>query len=236
MQTIMITAHSGCEGTPDNSLLSIQAAIDLGADCTEVDVRLDAAGIPRLTHDSLADCSATIPLEDAFRLIRSSALSINCDLKEYAALYPTLRLAEQLAISRERLIFSGSVDIRLLLDDPGIAQRAQIYLNSEELCRFMAPELPQERDRQTEFLLEHKAEVAQLMQQLNVVCLNAPYLHMPHSAMAALRSAGVALSLWTVNDPNHQTLLLQEDLLNLTTRNVRSALQLRTSARKESRL
>lgn len=235
MRNIMITAHSGCEGTPDNSLLSIQTAINLGADCTEVDVRLDAAGMLRLTHDPLADCGTAVSLEEAFRLIRHSALSVNCDLKEYAALYPTLHLAEQLAIPREQLIFSGSVDVRLLLEDPCIAHRAQIYLNSEELCRFMAPELPQERDRQTEFLRKHRTEAAALMQQLNVVCLNAPYLHMPHSAMAALRSEGIALSLWTVNDPSHQALLLQEDLMNLTTRTPRSALQLRKHNRKELR-
>ena len=46
-----ITAHSGCEGTPDNSLESVRAGVDLGADFVEVDVRLDPEGTPRLTHD-----------------------------------------------------------------------------------------------------------------------------------------------------------------------------------------
>ena len=36
---IMITAHSGCEGTPENSLASIEKGIALGADCVEIDVR-----------------------------------------------------------------------------------------------------------------------------------------------------------------------------------------------------
>ena len=32
MKNILITAHSGCEGTPDNSMESILKGIELGAD------------------------------------------------------------------------------------------------------------------------------------------------------------------------------------------------------------
>ena len=37
------------------------------------------------------------------------------------------------------------------------------------------------------------------------------------------------MSLWTVNDEADQRRLLQENLLNITTRNVRSALALRAA-------
>ena len=40
MKGIMITAHSGCDGTPDNSMEHILKAIELGADCIEIDVNM----------------------------------------------------------------------------------------------------------------------------------------------------------------------------------------------------
>ena len=62
MKHIMITAHSGCEGTPDNSMESIRKGIELGADCIEIDIRMDPHGEQRLTHNELEDYSDALPL------------------------------------------------------------------------------------------------------------------------------------------------------------------------------
>ena len=52
---------------------------------------------------------------------------------------------------------------------------------------------------------------------------------MPPALIAALRARGVALSLWTVNEEPDLCRLLGEDLLNITTRNIRAALRLRAA-------
>ncbi len=135
MKRIWITAHSGCEGTPDNSLASIEKGIALGADCVEIDVRADQDGKLWLTHDLAEDFSGLAALEDAFARIQKSGIAVNCDLKEYGALIPTLKLAEKYGIGPDRLIFSGSVDTALLDKEPEIARRCRVFLNSEELVR-----------------------------------------------------------------------------------------------------
>jgi glycerophosphoryl diester phosphodiesterase len=51
VQTPVIVAHSGCNGSPANSLASIAAAHESGADAVEFDVQALADGYPVLVHD-----------------------------------------------------------------------------------------------------------------------------------------------------------------------------------------
>lgn len=226
---IMITAHSGCEGTPDNSMASIEKAVALGADCVEIDVRADGKGKLWLSHDLPEDYSGLVSLEAAFVLIRESGVAVNCDLKEYGALQPVLALADQFGIAPEKLIFSGSVDTALLETAPDIARRARIFINSEELMRdLMKTGLP-DRTGQTAFMLAHPEAVADRLHALGAEALNVPYKHMPDELIAKLRARNVALSLWTLNDEAVLRAFMEKDLLNITTRNASAALRLRAS-------
>ncbi len=47
----LVTAHTGCEGTAENSLDSIVAGVEAGADAVEIDVRATADGVGVLLHD-----------------------------------------------------------------------------------------------------------------------------------------------------------------------------------------
>ncbi|RTE10647.1 glycerophosphodiester phosphodiesterase [Paenibacillus whitsoniae] len=47
----LITAHTGCMGTPANSRLSIETAFRSGADIVEDDIRVTADGVLVLAHD-----------------------------------------------------------------------------------------------------------------------------------------------------------------------------------------
>lgn len=49
----LITAHSGCMNTLDNTLLSVEAGLRFGADVVEEDVRVTKDGIPVLAHDDV---------------------------------------------------------------------------------------------------------------------------------------------------------------------------------------
>ncbi len=52
----IISGHRGyCAKYPENTLLSFQAAIELGVDMLELDLHLSADGIPMLMHDNLLD-------------------------------------------------------------------------------------------------------------------------------------------------------------------------------------
>jgi glycerophosphoryl diester phosphodiesterase len=53
---VLIAAHRGAHNSvPENSLVSIDKAIDIGADIIELDIRLTADGIPILMHDKTVD-------------------------------------------------------------------------------------------------------------------------------------------------------------------------------------
>ena len=225
--SVLITAHSGCEGTPDNSLASIEKGAALGADCVEIDVRADAGGRLWLTHDVPKDFSGLVSLEEAFALIRESGVAVNCDLKESAALLPTLALAQKMGIGREKLIFSGSVDPALLEAHPEVARSSRIFLNSEELVRDMMQGDPPDRVGQTIFLLMNSRQAAKRIHTLGAEALNAPYLLVPDELIIVLRAREVALSLWTLNDDNALREYLAKDLLNVTTRRPAAALAVR---------
>ena len=60
MGETMITAHSGADGTKENSLEFVAYAMQTGADALEVDVRMGENGILILSHDKTD--------EDAVRL------------------------------------------------------------------------------------------------------------------------------------------------------------------------
>ena len=226
-QRIMITAHSGCEGTPDNSIVSIERGIALGADCVEIDIRLDAQGKLWLTHDLPALFSGLTPVEDAFSLIQESGIAVNCDLKEYGALLPTMKLAEKYGIGPDRLIFSGSVDTALLEENPEIARRSQIFLNSEELVKDLSKKDAPDRAGQTAYLLENADTVAERLHALGAKVLNAPYKYAPDEWIGALRERNVALSLWTLNEEAPLREFMRKDLLNITTRWASMALAIR---------
>ncbi|OAS22057.1 glycerophosphodiester phosphodiesterase [Paenibacillus oryzisoli] len=47
----LLTAHTGCMGTPDNSLLSIETALLSGADIVEEDILITSDGVLVFAHD-----------------------------------------------------------------------------------------------------------------------------------------------------------------------------------------
>ncbi|MFS2318968.1 glycerophosphodiester phosphodiesterase family protein [Maricaulis sp. D1M11] len=57
---VLVAAHRGAHLTvPENSLASIDRAVELGVDIVELDVRLTADGVPVLMHDSTLDRTTT---------------------------------------------------------------------------------------------------------------------------------------------------------------------------------
>ena len=227
MNHIMITAHSGCDGTPENSLAFIEKGIALGVDCVEIDLRLDQDGKLWLSHEIPQNFSGLTSLEEAFALIQKSGIAVNCDLKEYEALKPALDLAKKYNIGSDQLIFSGSVDTKLLEKEPEITLRSKIFLNSEELVKdLIKRELP-DREHQTAFLMENASLAAKRLHALGATALNAPYKYTPDELISKMRAKNVELSLWTINEEEPLREFMKKDLMNITTRNVSMALKIR---------
>lgn len=128
----IITAHSGCDRTEDNSVEFIEYALASGADCLEVDVREDRRGELVLSHDEAGDNNPS--LQKAFELLKKHPQKkINCDLKRKDLEAAVYRLASEMGVERQ-LIYSGEVNPSFLEkkkeeDFPA----AEIYMNIENI-------------------------------------------------------------------------------------------------------
>ena len=81
--SFLITAHTGCLGTKANSLDSLRAALESGANAVEFDVRFQTDGTPVLSHDAVQDYGKSPRLADAFALIaQKDGVQVNLDLKQ----------------------------------------------------------------------------------------------------------------------------------------------------------
>ena len=107
-----LTAHTGCEGTVDNSLEAITKGFECGADIVEFDINFNAEGVPVLAHDKALENSVT--LDEAFSLIAGyDNLKVNVDCKTTQNLKAIVRSAEKYGVL-DRIFYTG-IEERMLL-------------------------------------------------------------------------------------------------------------------------
>ena len=197
----VITAHSGCEGMPDNSREHILAAIASGAEMIEVDVRQDQDGLLYLSHDVPEDVGECLPLRELFVLIEPEKnMAMNLDVKTEGLIEPVMALASEFALAG-RIIFSGSCS------------------DARELANALGAEVWRGADSIPEGIATNRADGCPI--------LNVHFSHITEEYEKELRSFGASFSAWTVNDEEKIRWLLEMGVANITTRNPVLALRLR---------
>jgi glycerophosphoryl diester phosphodiesterase len=242
-----ITAHSGCDGTEQDSLDSIRAGIGNGADAVEVDIRRNSAGELILSHDrdESGAYRGRVTLAEAFDLvIRNGRIGINCDVKERKTIPAILDLAGHKGLGRDRLILTGGATPSILRETPEIGKNARAWLNIEGIVEdyyhSRAPALEPYRDLidprisgeimealpSPDFLLDPMVKDCL---SLGVEAVNMPYLTPLLPLIPRFKARGIQVSLWTLNtrEPLEQACGL--GALNITTRDTRLALEVRGS-------
>jgi glycerophosphoryl diester phosphodiesterase len=123
-----IIAHTGCEGTTDNTLASSLAGRNAGAEVLEVDVRATKDGVCVLYHDDHSCFSEytyeqivvqnllQLPvgrslerLQTVLNEFRGQSVSFNLDLKNDKAANPTMELLETMEML-DQIYFTGDTD------------------------------------------------------------------------------------------------------------------------------
>ena len=203
----LITAHSGCEGTPPNSIDHILAAIDSGAEMIEIDIRAHG-DLLYLSHDVAEDPSACVTFERFLELIAPVPdLRVNCDVKTDGLITPVMEAARRFGVAH-RMAFTGACNHR---NDLIVAEGGQLW-----------PSLWPCADNET--AVRHACDS---FQGVGEPILNLHYSMISESNLTYLRDRGMDFSAWTVDDEAVLRELLCKGITNITTRKPRLALALR---------
>ena len=199
----IITAHSGCEGTEQNSIEHIKAAIASGAEIIEFDVRM-VGGTLVLSHDVPTENEVRPTLREAFSLIAPEEnLFMNVDVKTEGLIEPVMALAKEFELCK-RIIFTGQCN----------GDRALAMKFGGDMWRSMWPG-------------QEIADGIAANKEDGSPFLNVAYCMITEENNKALCEEGFAFSAWTVDKTYFLRLFLNMGIANITTRNPVKAMELR---------
>ena len=197
-----VTAHTGCEGTKDNSLEAIKKGYDSGADIVEFDVHFNSEGEPVLAHDYAADDS--VKLKDAFNLIaQCDGLRVNVDCKTVDNLKAIVNTAEECGV-KDRIFYTGieEKDVETVKrDTPEITY----YLNKKIKL------LKRSNKKYIRSLLDD-------VRKCGAAGLNISYKTVSKRMVEIFHEEGLEVSVWTVNTEAAMHKILPLGCDNITTR------------------
>ena len=199
----VITAHSGCEGTEQNSIAHIKAAIASGAEIIEFDVRM-VGGTLVLSHDIPEKDEVRPLLREAFELIAPEEnLFMNVDVKTEGLIPHVMELAKEFGLC-ERIIFTGQCN----------SDRELARSFGGDMWRSMWPG-------------QEIADGIAANKEDGSPFLNVAYCMITEENNAELKKEGFAFSAWTVDKTYFLRLFLGMGIANITTRNPVKAMELR---------
>lgn len=192
-----VTAHAGAMHTPANTLESIQAGFDSGADIIEFDLNTNAAGVGVLEHTYPEKAKNT--LKEAFELISTlPGLQVNIDVKNTGCLPEVQELAEKYGLF-DRIFYTGIGEDRVedvLAKSPSV----RYYIN----C---SPEKG----------VENAEQLCEKVRSLGALGINAYFGTLTPEVIAAAHRKGLTVSAWTVNTKKDMRFVLAMGVDNITT-------------------
>lgn len=200
-----VTAHTGCEGTPDNSLDSIRAGVAAGADIVEIDLHFLPDGTPVLKHDAPTASEAdTLPtLDSAFELLSSLDVKMNVDVKSTANMPSVVSLAEKHGVT-DKIFFTG-VDEEFAPAVKSGAPTIPYYLNVK---------VDKKKNADPAYL----SSLVQKVKSCGAVGINTKFTNCSKKLVDAFRSEGLPVSIWTAKTKSQMYHCLSLEPDNITTR------------------
>ena len=195
------TAHTGCLGTKDNSLESIDVGVEYGAQIVEVDVQY-YNGVPVLSHD--APHGDEIPLKEAFLKVKKyENLRVNVDIKSVEFLSEVQKIAEETGVL-DRIFFTGifEKDIETVKSS---CPKIQYYLNVSVLPKR----------KQT---IEYLEAIAEKVESCGAIGINFNKDNATPELVNVFHKKGLLVSIWTVNHKRTISKILSYGPDNITTR------------------
>lgn len=197
-----LTAHTGCEGTRDNSLEAIDKGAAAGAHIVEFDLNFNESGEPFLAHDKAEADSVT--LREAFEAVaKYENLRVNVDCKATDNLEIVTKLAEEYGIL-DRIFYTG-----ISKEDVEAVKRQtpdiKYYLNTDV-------------DKLKKNNEEYIRSLVKLTKDTGAVGLNIKFTTASKKMVEIFHEEGLEVSVWTVNEELDMHKVLSLGCDNITTR------------------
>ena len=206
---MLITAHSGAQKTKPNGWEYLEAIRSgrIVSDVFEVDVRY-SRGQLFLAHYPTLFVRRKVPLSDALAVAKEKNVKINLDIKEHGIFEKVQDLVLSLGMDKE-IIYTGNVSPK----DAKKLVAGVLYANVNPFCKGLRP-VPEDAVELKKALEKHGPRV---------IGLNINYKWTEPKFYAAAAEAGLALSVYTVDDPIALEKLSCYSFANLTTHVPREA-------------
>ncbi len=202
-KSFVFTAHTGCMGTEDNSLESIEAAVANGADIVEFDLNFTASGEPVLAHD--APKGSEVTLDEAFKKVSEyDGIYVNVDIKSTAALEKVRPIAEKYGIF-DRIFFTGVTDEFL----------NAVKSNGMDVPYYLNVDVESEAKHTEEYLIS----LVQKVKESGAIGINFNKNNASKALVDTFRANGLLVSIWTVNSEYDMYRIISYAPDNITTRN-----------------
>ena len=200
---MLITAHSGAQKTKPNSRGYLDAIRSgrIVCDVFEVDVRC-CRGQLYLAHYPSLFFRKKVSLTEALSIAKEKKVKINLDIKEHGIFEKVQDLVLSMDMD-EQIIYTGNVSPK----DAKKLMAGVLYANVNPFCKGLRP-VPEDAVALKEALEKHGPRV---------VGLNINYKWTEPKFYAAASEAGLALSVYTVDDPIALEKLSCYSFANLTT-------------------
>ena len=195
------TAHTGCVGTPDNSLEAIETGAKFGASIVEFDVRFHNGDIV-LSHD--APVGGEVTLEQAFLKVKEyDGLMVNVDVKSTESLHLIQEIAEKTGVL-DRIFFTG------IFEDDVETVKAECPLITYYLNVSVLPK----REQTPQYL----QSLVDKIKSCGAEGINFNKKSATRELVEAFHNAGLKVSIWTVSKENEMYRILPYGPDNITTR------------------
>ena len=198
-----VTYHTGALETPANSIESINAALNDGAEILEFDVTFRPDGTAVIIHSGSPSQTEGVLLDEALAAVaKSDKCKINLDIKSVANLPEVDRLVKKNGLF-ERCFYTGVFDY--WVDTVKKNSAIPFYLNhkitSEEAT-----------DKNAAKALAQKAI------EMGVIGINSNYKTASKLFVDTMHENSLEVSLWTVNKPKNMASVASLRPDNITTK------------------
>lgn len=197
-----ITAHTGAFNTPDNTVESVQKAIDEGVSVIEVDIRQRPDGTVVMGHDIITTNNDGTEITAVFRMIKDTDIQMNLDIKETKSLLALHDIIVEYGMI-DQVFFTGieTYDVKAVKAScPDIAY----YINY----------IP---SRIKIFSEDYQEKIINLLEETGAVGINCQHTYASATLSDVLHKEGYKLSVWTVDKKRDVKRMLVSSPDNITT-------------------